>query len=290
FSCTDDGCTGRSLSLVSRAVHIVSKPLKYQSLCVVGLDQLMKLLAVLSKLPTAAGGRKVKYLFIAGLDDAKKVGAPLHADPSRAGLAEKTLRRVLLLVAPSLVALYIHRTTITRHSLLPEIEFPLLTELTLHGPFKSSQSSTDVRPPIFFPSLRRLQICHFAYHPEGFLGCIVRAAPMLTHLRVPQSSFTPYEIQVALGILQPTTSAVEAVYLPTSFKELVIEVDPATSFVDLTWASNRRANQFLKKFRTIPTKDGRMCLVDGRSDWTPAGLAKKDWLEGCTGLCQERVE
>ncbi|KAJ7677579.1 hypothetical protein B0H14DRAFT_2261194, partial [Mycena olivaceomarginata] len=62
FSCTDDGCTGRSLSLVSRAVHIVSKPLKYQSLCVVGLDQLMKLLAVLSKLPT--GGRKVKYLFI----------------------------------------------------------------------------------------------------------------------------------------------------------------------------------------------------------------------------------
>jgi hypothetical protein len=50
----------------------------------------MKLLAVLSKLPT--GGRKVKYLFIAGLDDTKKVGAPLHADPSRAGLAEKTFR------------------------------------------------------------------------------------------------------------------------------------------------------------------------------------------------------
>ncbi|KAF8172805.1 hypothetical protein K438DRAFT_1611343 [Mycena galopus ATCC 62051] len=66
FSCTDDGRTGRALSIVSRAVHLTSKPLKYQSLCVVGLDQLRKLLAILSDLPT--GERKVKYLFIAGLD------------------------------------------------------------------------------------------------------------------------------------------------------------------------------------------------------------------------------
>ncbi|KAJ6544101.1 hypothetical protein B0H19DRAFT_956400, partial [Mycena capillaripes] len=62
FSCTDDGSTGRALSTASRAVHFISKPLKYQSLCVVGLDQLVKLLAMLSNLPH--GERKLKYLFI----------------------------------------------------------------------------------------------------------------------------------------------------------------------------------------------------------------------------------
>ncbi|KAJ7889921.1 hypothetical protein B0H14DRAFT_2497490 [Mycena olivaceomarginata] len=186
FSCTDTGCTGRALSLVSRAAHLVSKPLKYQSIVVTGFRELLKLLAVLRELPP--GARRVKYLCVGG---------------AVSDTAEKTLGRILRLVAPSLVALRIHCSTISRPSLFPGIEFPLLAELTLHGPFQSLLP-TGLRP---LPSLRRVRIHHLSYHPAGFLQQVVHTAPSLTHLRVPQ---TPYAVQVALGILQPAASDSEA--------------------------------------------------------------------------------
>ncbi|KAF7326641.1 hypothetical protein MVEN_02601200 [Mycena venus] len=285
FACTDDGSTGRALSSVSRAVHLISKPLKYQSLCVIGLHQLLKLLATLSDLPP--GERKVKYLFIAGLDDCRDfespdggtgIRTPLYADPSRAGLTEKTLGRILRLVATRLFSLSIHRTTIARQSLLPKIDLPLLAELTLHGPFESLQP-TNLRPRALFPCLRRIQINHFANHPTKFLEHIVLLAPNLTHLRAPQSSFTPYDIQVALGLLQPTASAGEAVYLPSSLQELVIEVGPVTGPLD-SWESNIRATQFSKNFQKIAENDGRVFLVDGLGDWMSIEQARQEWLQG----------
>ncbi|KAJ7661691.1 hypothetical protein B0H17DRAFT_953615, partial [Mycena rosella] len=62
FACTDDGSTGRALSTVSRAVHLISKPLKYQSVCILGPNQLLKLSTVLSALSPNA--RRIKYIFI----------------------------------------------------------------------------------------------------------------------------------------------------------------------------------------------------------------------------------
>ncbi|KAJ7353412.1 hypothetical protein DFH08DRAFT_774426 [Mycena albidolilacea] len=279
FSCTDDGCTGRALSLVSRAAHLVSKPLKYQSIVVTGFHELLKLLAVLCELPP--GERRVKYLFVGGLDDSKDFEDPdrraelqrrLDGDPNAVDIAEKTLGQILRLVAPSLVALHIHCTTISRPSLFPEIEFPLLAELTLHGPFQSLLP-TSLRP---LSSLRRVQIHHLSYHPANFLQQIVHTAPSLTHLRVPQGSFTPYAIQVALGILQPVASDPEAVRLPENLKELVVELDTARC-ADGS-AGNIRANQFLRKFRKIADGDSRVRLVDGRSDWMGVDEAKREWL------------
>ncbi|KAF8170893.1 hypothetical protein K438DRAFT_1613589, partial [Mycena galopus ATCC 62051] len=62
LACTDDGRAGRALSLVSRDIHHLSKPLKYQSISVVGIRQLEKLLAVFDQLPAAE--RRVKSLFV----------------------------------------------------------------------------------------------------------------------------------------------------------------------------------------------------------------------------------
>src|ERR1700727_938778 len=39
-ACTDDGYTGRSLSLVSRYIHAASKPVRLQCICVRGLRQM----------------------------------------------------------------------------------------------------------------------------------------------------------------------------------------------------------------------------------------------------------
>ncbi|KAJ6463366.1 hypothetical protein C8R45DRAFT_911496 [Mycena sanguinolenta] len=287
FCCTDDGSTGRALSMVSRAVHVGSKPLKYQSVCVVGLAHLLKLLATLSELPPDE--RKVKYLFIAGLNDGllDMARRRLHADTGGEGIPddEKTLDCILRLVAPGLLTLHIHHTSTRRQSLFLTMELPLLTELTLHGPFKSSHPHV-LRPRTQFPSLKKLQIYHFSFRPADFLYEIAHTAPLLTHLRVPQRSFTPYDIQVALRMLQPTGSDPDQVqfYLPNSLVELVIEVEPFPGSLDSA-ESNDRANQFLKKFGKIAGEsNGRVRLVDGRSDWMPAGQAKEEWLANAQWL------
>ncbi|KAJ7141291.1 hypothetical protein C8R44DRAFT_763135 [Mycena epipterygia] len=275
FACTDDGSTGRALSEVSWAIHNISKPLKYQSLCVIGPNQLRMLLAVLSAL--LPGARKVRYLFVAGLDESKDDGTEIrwqeiHADPTGSA-TEQALVRILHLVSPSLLALHIHRTKICRQSLFPEMEFPVLSELTLHGPFRS----TDFRPPTLLPALRRLHIHHFGYQPTKLLHRIADVAPLLAHLHVPQRSFPMHEIQVALGILQPPAASASAAAQLPNIKQLVIEVDAVPSSLE-SWAGNIRAEQFSRKLVKIAQSDKRISLVDGRNDWVPVGQAKEEWL------------
>jgi hypothetical protein len=181
-------------------------------------------------------------------------------------------------VSSSLLALHIHGTTIIRRSLLPEIELPVLRELILHGPFKPLKPTNNLRPRTLFPSLRRIHIHHLAFYPAKFIEQIVHAAPLLTHLRVPQSSFTPHDMQVALGMLALTGSASEPVYLPASLEELLIETDPIPSSL-VSWASNIGANRFSNKLQNISDSDGRVRMVDGRSVWMPVHQAKQEWLE-----------
>ncbi|KAJ6478613.1 hypothetical protein C8R47DRAFT_639157 [Mycena vitilis] len=275
FSCTDDGSAGRALSTVSRAVHLTSKIVKYQSLCVVGLSQLLQLLAILSALSPDV--RKIKYLFIACLDDPERAEGSPGAHYSR-DVSERALCQLLDLASSSLVALHIHRTESLRpFILLPvHVSLPALTELMLHGPFQSLQPPCPP-PHEMLPSLRRLHICHCSFYPANFLRQIVHAAPQLKHLRVPQSSFPPYDIQVALGMLRPALSAPDPVYLPSSLEKLVIEVDLASSSLD-SLGANIRATQFQKKFQKISDSDGRVRLVDAKKDWLPVRQAKQEWL------------
>ncbi|KAJ7162054.1 hypothetical protein C8R46DRAFT_1353086 [Mycena filopes] len=286
FACTDDGSTGRALSAVSRAVHALSRASKYQSLCVLGPNQLVKLCGVLSALSACA--RKVKYLFVAGLDDCAEVG--LQAEhggaqttrqfyvDTKTDAVERALDEMLRLLAPSLVALHIHRTKKNRECVLLNIEFPVLSELALHGPFRS----TTLRPEreCLFPSLRRVRIQHFVHHPTQFLEQIVHAAPSITHLHVPQRSFSPYEIQVALGILQPRLSpSSELTELPVSLQRLVIELEPVPSSLD-SWASDIRGEQYRRKFHQISQRDSRIVLVEGRCDGSiMTSEVKYRWLE-----------
>ncbi|KAJ6508103.1 hypothetical protein DFH09DRAFT_276192 [Mycena vulgaris] len=290
FACTDDGSTGRALSTVSRTVHLISKPLKYQSICVVSPNQLLRLLTALAALSPSA--RKIKYLF-ANLDRSKDSGGnteihrDAHADPST-DITEEALFQILHLASSSLRALHIYHTKIHRQSLLLEMDLPVLSELTLHGPFKAADLA-HLRPRALFPSLRKMHIHHFAYHPTNFLNQIARAAPLLTHLRVPQRSFSLYDIQVALGILQPAVSSPDAAQLPGKLEKLVIELEPIPTSLD-SWASNIRGEQFVRKLQKISDSDERVFLVDGGSYWMPVAQAKEEWLENVrrpafSGVC-----
>ncbi|KDQ59170.1 hypothetical protein JAAARDRAFT_114773, partial [Jaapia argillacea MUCL 33604] len=62
LACLDGGFTGRSLSLVSRYIHHVSKPFKFQSVAVVGFKQMDGFASILETTPPEL--KNVQYLFM----------------------------------------------------------------------------------------------------------------------------------------------------------------------------------------------------------------------------------
>jgi hypothetical protein len=143
--------------------------------------------------------------------------------------------------------------------MLPEIELPALIELTLHGPFISATT----HPRASFPSLRKLYIDRSEFQSPRFLAEIAHLAPQLTHLRVPQRSFSAYQLQVALGILEPYSGAMDLSHtaLLCRLEKLAIDLEPKTD----SWAGNIRAEQLLRKLRQIECKDGRVELIEERA-------------------------
>jgi hypothetical protein len=62
LACTDDGTTGRALSLVSKYIHSSSKRCKLQSIAISGADQATRFVLALQRTPEQY--RRVSYLTI----------------------------------------------------------------------------------------------------------------------------------------------------------------------------------------------------------------------------------
>ena len=62
YACTDDGSTGRSLSLVSKYIHHTFAPYKLQSVSVSGADQAIRFALILQRTPLQQ--RNVHHLFV----------------------------------------------------------------------------------------------------------------------------------------------------------------------------------------------------------------------------------
>jgi hypothetical protein len=75
FACTDSGYTGRSLSLVSRYFHEVSKPAKLQSIALYGHAQILAFAALLDQTPPYL--RTTRALLINGRESEKEMEALL---------------------------------------------------------------------------------------------------------------------------------------------------------------------------------------------------------------------
>jgi hypothetical protein len=65
-ACLDSGYTGRSLSLVSKFIHNTSQSVKFQSICLRGLDQTAAFASLLKKTPQHF--RCVRYLFVSSCE------------------------------------------------------------------------------------------------------------------------------------------------------------------------------------------------------------------------------
>ena len=241
-ACTDNGYTGRSLSLVSRYIHETSKSAKLQSLSLTKPKQIHGLARLIAD--TRPKYRQVRYLFIAspcmcedesddgGVHPAEGEGSITNAAKSTARcITEKDCRdvlaaflRIIETITPTLTILHVHFPFVRKSLFLPtSTTFPTLIELTLCGPYtdyddrstttseqdvNESPSLSDHPPP--FPSLRRLHLADFYYNPMECFGRIAGVAPSLTHLCLPYQSSLTDSLLAGLGaraISYPTSSS-----------------------------------------------------------------------------------
>lgn len=222
LACSDDGTTGRSLSLVSRYVRSVSTPFQWQSLAVSGVHQARgfanKLRAVALNCTSDADSDRPRPIYHLFLSTRRRADAadgwpslpledwPIHQKEILC-YAARTLRTL------AFVAFDPFYSSATCIQDLLKVPFPVLTELTVRGRCTPSQVSlTDANesddgfePDIKVdgdlfdpaavepgacarPKLRRLHLAcayhGFAYGTTATHNLIQALSPSLTHLRL----------------------------------------------------------------------------------------------------------
>lgn len=102
FACSDDGTTGRALSLVSRRVSIISREVKLRALAIVGPKQIISSAKMLAETPLKH--RRIIHLFIATIPQREKLtDIPLSSSflLTRSGLTDQQVVCLLSLSYPA---------------------------------------------------------------------------------------------------------------------------------------------------------------------------------------------
>ncbi|EPQ53780.1 hypothetical protein GLOTRDRAFT_131111 [Gloeophyllum trabeum ATCC 11539] len=191
LACTDDGRTGCSLSLVSKFIHKVSAPLRYQSVLLEGITQMSSFLRVMKGNPESTP--KVECLLLCDRSpDLCHVDKESCSDTPQA--LSQAWRAVLHELLP-VVSHYLRTLTVFTHArrdfLLPDVSLPMLEELIIHGDCEDRVTHQTLgSPPIpLLPSLLRLHVEGRTHHP-GFNGVadmllsLSHSAPSLAHLTI----------------------------------------------------------------------------------------------------------
>ncbi|KAI0354860.1 hypothetical protein OH77DRAFT_1425450 [Trametes cingulata] len=214
FACTDDGSTGRSLSLVSRAFRQLSYPYQWYSLAIYGHAQATAFAKDLCSLPPAlTPPRPISHLFVS---TRTVLGAVDHIALDPPQIWPGVLRSILRYAAPTLqtLALISYEASVGSAAFLSQalrVHYPCLTELTIRGRCTVRQLSY---PPSFFaegiddtantdvmgqdpvqgttwPAIRSLRRLHIACAFQGLSQgthaehtLIHELAPGLTYLRL----------------------------------------------------------------------------------------------------------
>jgi len=313
LACTDNGFTGRSLSLTSRYIHELSKSVKLQSLSVTKPQQIRGLARLLADTPPKY--RRVRYLFI-GDDEWDREefqweeGSAVTMDVwnSRAEECRRyetpildAYLRILRTVAPTLTTLLVHFQSYTTCPSFPtSIPFPSLIELTLYGPriepptpitgtgVVSSPSLSDHPPP--FPSLRRLYLAHTYYDPAMYLRRITSVAPSLTHLSLPYQFLRGLRIRPQSHTHYPdndsssNSSHVVVDALPLTMKMVLVDLH-CNRILSTNAVGHMRRMSDMENIAAIAKEDERLYLLKER----PSGFkdAERYWwdrMEGSDGV------
>lgn len=198
FACTDNGTTGRALSLVSKLFRATSSSVKLQSIALHAVSQFDAFAAHLDSLPRRL--RRVRYLFVSVDDDALAAwdlySEEFYADPTAENAHEFTmtgtesLSRILAFIAPTIQILSLilrpcSEEVFAYPVIMPALpdSLPSLSELTI---------SNSYVPDIFYDQLhvatglRRLHLAagRISYLPPDFSERVSKHFSLLTHIRL----------------------------------------------------------------------------------------------------------
>jgi len=315
FACTDNGFTGRSLSLVSRYIHDTSKSVKLQSLSVTKPQQIHGLARLIANTPPKY--RRVGHLFIASPNDDGDVLAAFLS--------------IIRALAPTITTLHVHFPFYRRSLFVPgTATFPSLVELTLYGPYTdhdnplpttsvedimtsrcpgypppltdhdnpstttseedtiTSPSLSGYPPPL--PSLRRLHLANLHYNPTKCFRHITCVAPSLTHLRIPYQISMANSLLTGLGaraLSHPTSSSnsygVTVGTLPSTIEMVLIDPGrPHTCFGPFGCGrGKRRRYADLQNFKKVIKEDKRIYMLAEQLNGMEE--AEQYWLDRIEG-------
>lgn len=317
FACSDNGFTGRSLSLVCREMHEIVKPFKLRSISVVGGAQIVKFSQYLASM-TATPPQTIKSLFIgianprlfpslatssdpllrSALNSLNSSMEPSPTMPPTFGrqrlngdalIIVKAAHRILRIVAPTLHTLHIHFTLETLSSTPFPFPMPRLYELTVYGPLLNSHTggiSSTISLLTIFPCLKRLRMGNFQGLPTDFLPRLAISMPQLTHI----SLFQPLRSTNCIYSLGRLIMSPESFWSGDALKKLIIEVDVnSVLFTNNTNNNNydsgldgdesRKPISWLKKLRDYvrQTADTRVRLIETHRSWVDIESAQIEW-------------
>jgi len=286
IACTDDGFTGRSLSLVSRYIRDTSKSFKLQSVAICGLRQTVEFAALVTKTPRC----HARHLYICdgtcrshADDNERSVDA--H---TRQEALSTSISTIIAAVSPTLwtLSLYGNLSWVRPVALRtgPNTFLPFLTDLTIqcdglyaHEDGHQPDASFSSFPTL--PSLRYLNIPS-DLPASDLLANIPHFAPYLTHIRLPGMLYSGLERALNL-IRRPDEEPVSQ--FPQTMEKVYIHTEPlpirAGSFHVLFSRS-------LSFSQWIAAKDDRVVLLQATPHLVGRDLChhlKREWLDRIDG-------
>lgn len=243
YACSDGGYTGRSLSLVSRLVREVVRPIRFRSVALAGCTQMQSFLVCLEKGRLRTRSLPAVYhLFLSTWADGEEVvmvrngrasqRSHLHCyQPATFAVTSQwcawmtlqealdkkfsqLLPRLLQMVAPDLRTLSIVHSWEFGAIQLPST-FPSLRDLTFYGPppnFPGWCTEVLAPPPPCFPSLQHLHLVRW----KVSIVFWVYHAPQTNYLRLSDlsssASMLASELQCSLGLLGTCICTCSGVY------------------------------------------------------------------------------
>ncbi|KIK00146.1 hypothetical protein K443DRAFT_617589 [Laccaria amethystina LaAM-08-1] len=304
FACTDDGSTGRAVSLVCRSLHDIGKSVMLNSIAVVHPKQVIRFAAVLASLPPAH--RVVRHLFIASPPDQTKKRAQSDVKDALKRLIlqhERSLelpitgshlkslitfaesdvdnynilvafRCILTFAAPHLRTLHVYFTTFNRPYILLPVPLPRLTELVIYGAFYPFSPPGN---PIIYPSLTRLHLAHYPIHPHDLIPIVLPGTPTLTQLHITQIVDTSRCVRAVRALIESIDGFTASA---PKFKKLSLRIDVTKDISCTDYPNNGK--KWVDDLRSCIGLDHRITLIEGGHPWVDLVSARQTWLSRIT--------
>lgn len=238
YACTDGGKAGCSLSLTCRYLRDAVRPVRYQTVALIGGESAIRFADFLSQLDVLP---VIRHLFISLLGEPYlDCGAGLQAmykiTEERWTVLQDAMVRILTLASPTLAIVFSYDPVRVPDNEAIPMHFPVLTSLSASYPLATYNS---------FPALRRLHISNVANlrQCEIFREDPTTLAAARTHLRISgigHDPFTPAYLRVLLDVAprevvnaQPPTPLTWELSLPPQSDQAVLTTALSTALPQL---------------------------------------------------------